>query len=572
MKVGKAITIWCTLLGLMALAAASTAHAEVAFTPPQTLDGPDTVPPQVAVDPQGRPTFVWEALGPEGKTILIKAVRLSAAGLPGPVHILAAVPNFSSPRCICPRLAVDPSGRATAVWQTITKEGRRIESAQIDAEGAPEPARILSPPEVEGWYAQVAANSDGEVTVVWNTSGVGEQVEALEIGPEGALGEIHPVAKGGYPTIAVGGPDGRFHVSWTGNGVETTRLDEEGAPEEIHTVSPKGGGASDIVVDSKGRPTVAWWSGLGSHETKAVRLDLDGTPGPVRDLSPPGQKTFEPRLAVDAQDRVTAVWQSWKEQVFSVRLDEDGMPGGVQHLSPEAAGPAGGVQLTAAPDGRVVVVWNYPLPFYSPEDHCQDLELKPDADVVRAAFIGADGQLQRVLEVSPFGQESWGAEVALDPLGLPWVSWGSFDGTYTCPDTSVRVHASHALSIPPPEEGEEETPAPPPAPPAPPQQSAALRLAKRAATKGNQIALRARCQGPATGACSGTLRIGAPRLALARGPYRIPAGQAKTLFLPLTKAAKSFLAKGERRWLATKARGPAVTATTVLVRVTGANP
>ena len=571
MKVGRVITIWCALMSLMALGIAGSAQAETAFTPPQTLDEPEPAPPQLVIDPQGRPTFLWEDLGPEGKTLLIQTLRLDATGLPGPVHTLASVPNpLSGSKCVCSKLAVDPSGRVTAVWQTITKEGKQIEAAQVNAEGVPQPARILSPPEVEGWNPQVATNADGEVAVAWNTAGAGQRVEAVQLSADGTPGEVHPLSEGSRPTIATG-PDGRFYLAWSKDAVKTTRLDDEGAPEAIQTVSPIDGAASDIVVDSQGRATIAWWSGLGSYEAKAVRIESDGTPGPIRDLSPADQNVFDPRLAVDSQDRVTAVWQDFENRVFSVRLDEEGVPGAVQQLSPEGA-TAGDPKVAAAADGRVVVVWNYPLPFFAPEDYCQDIDLKPDGDVVRAAFIGADGQLQQVLEVSPFDRQSFGSEVALDPLGLPWVSWGTFDGTYFCPDWDTRSHFSHALLVQPPAEDPPAPPASPSPPENPPQQAATLHLAKRASAKGGRISLRARCHGPSTGTCSGRLRLMAPGLPVAHGRYRIPAGGTKTLSLPLTKAAKKALAKAEPRWLVTKARGGAVPVTTVRVKLTGFHP
>jgi hypothetical protein len=577
MKQGRAIVLWAALALAVVAALPVPASAEVAFTPPQTLSLVEAALPQVAVDPQGRATVVWQEVGEEENTWAIRTRRIDALGIPGPIHTLGIVPILlGAPQCPCTEVVVDSSGRATVTWQTVTEEGRRIESTQITPAGVPDPAQFLSPPGVEGWYAKLAANSEGEVLVAWHNDSPGDLLEAVVLGPDGVPGEVQPVSEegdsGNFSSIAVD-LDGRFHATWSADGgVHYSRLDKEGAPEDVQLVSPPGepAGVSEVVVDPKGRATIAWWRGLGVYEAKAVRLAADGTPGTIWNLSPPGQKALDPRIAVDPQGRVTAAWETFADQVFSVRLDENGVPGDPRRLTP--GGRIGGdPRVAAAKDGTVIVTWNHTPMGYAPEEGCLDTELNPEDDVVRAAFIRPDGELDRIYEVSPRGEQSFGADLALDPLGLPWVVWTKFDGTFFCDDWDSKIQASHALILQPPVE--EEPPAPPPPPP-PPQEAGTLRLAKKGFAQKGRVLLRARCHGGSGEPCSGVLRLIVPGkdLRLAHGRYRVQPGHSKQLSLPLTKAAKRFLAANGPGRIATRARGRGLAATHVLVRLGGRQP
>lgn len=592
MKRGGAILIWVAVALAASTVITARAQAEVGFTAPQVLDSSEAARPKIAVDSQGRATVVWLDLVPETETVKVQAQQLSPTGLPGPIHTLAVVPKFP-PQCVCPEVAVDSSGRATVVWQMLGSEGRQIEAAQIEASGTVHPAQVLSPEGVEGWYGIPAANSKGEVMVVWETAGVEGRVEAVLLDATGAPGEAHPLSAAGEGRLAAPAvsPDDRFHVAWTGkDGIKTTRLDAEGAPEEIHTVSPAGeaAGAADIGVDADGRVTVSWWRGSGAYEAKAVRLAGDGTPGPVWTLSPPGQDAYPPQLAVDPQGRTTVVWQSFEDEVFGVHIDEGGEPGPAQQLSPEghlAAEP----RVAAAPDGRAVVAWTHPSYPFAPEEECLDFEWEPADDVVRAAFLDADGQLDRTYDVSAFGQQSFGADLALDPSGLPWVTWESYDGTYFCPDWDTRVQISRAVTLQPEPEGENEGATPPQHPPAPaPLPEATLRLAKKGHVQDERIVVRARCRGAAGTVCSGTLRLKAAAshlrpqaaararhkqafLVLARGRYRVAGGKAKTLRIPVPPAARNLLAGVAPDWIPATARGRDLAPSSLLIRLPGSS-
>jgi hypothetical protein len=583
MKQGRAIVLWAAMALAVAAITPAPASAEVAFTPPQTVSPGEASLSQVAVDPQGRATVVWQEIGPVENTWAIRTRRIDALGIPGPIHTLGIVPILlGAPQCPCTEVVVDSSGRATVTWQTIVGDDRRIESTQITPAGVPEPAQLLSPPGVEGWYAKPTAKPGGDVLVAWHSEFPNDQLEAVVLDSEGNPGEVQPVSEqgdgGNFANITVG-PEEEFYATWsTDKGIQFSKLDEEGAPEDVQPVSPPGedAGVPEIVVDPQGRATISWWRGAGVYEAKAVRIAADGTPGTTWTLSPPGQMALDPRIAVDPQGRVTAVWETFSEQVFSLRLDENGVPGEPRPLTPK--GRIGGdPRVAAAKDGTVVVAWNHTPMAFAPEPECLDVELNPEDDVVRVAFIRPDGELDRIYEASPRGQQSFEVDLALDPLGLPWVTWTSLYGTYFCEDWDSRVVASHALALQPPVEEEPPPPPPPPTPPTPPtppQEAGTLWLAKKGFAQKGRVLLRARCQGESGESCSGVLRLIVPGkdLRLAHGRYRVQPGQSKQLSVPLTKAAKRFLAANEPDRIATRARGRGLAATHVLIRFGGRQP
>ena len=212
----------------------SPAHGEFQFAPPRTLSVEEAAQPRVAVDPQGRATVVWEALGPES-TALIQVVRLNAFGLPGPVRTLDQLPK-NPPQCPCPEVAVDPSGRATIAWQSYDGNSQMIKAVQMDASESLGPVHTLSDTSKDAWDQRLAADPQGRVTIAWR-----------------------------YPSEDV---------------VESVRLDSDGEPEAVNTLAEaEGVGFLDVAVDPQGNATVAWST---SEDLKVVQFDGPGVPGPTK--------------------------------------------------------------------------------------------------------------------------------------------------------------------------------------------------------------------------------------------------------------------------------------------------
>jgi hypothetical protein len=576
---------------LVFLMPAGAARAEFEFTPPQTLAAGQVGSPQVAVDPQGRATVAWEAAGPENRK-LVQAMRVGADGVPGPVQTLAEF-SENPPPCACPRVAVDPAGRATVVWQSKGTK-YRIKAARIDAAGNVGPVHTLSPEGYSAWDHEVALDPQGRATIVWALSPP-QNVEAVRLGVDGTPEEVRVLAKedvGASPPALAVDLEGKATVAWSNTeGIQTVQLDPSGAPGPIRPVASteNADGVVDAVVDSEGRATISWWRGGGAFEAKSVRLDADGVPGAVQSLSPPEQNTLDPRLAVDPQGRVTAVWEDFESRIYAVRLDEEGAPETVHPLSEEGR-RTGEPQVAAAPDGRVAVVWSHPAPIsFSPEEGCiGEAEFEAAADVVKIAFLGPDGTPKQVQNVSPFGEQSLASQITLDSQGRPTVLWESYDGTYFCGMPSQRIQISRGFTpVDPPPKGPGPPPLSPPLSSPGPEGNGVLRLGGGGTAKDGRLRLPVRCTGGAGRACAGKLKLevgaasisrrlkealGNPpwlrsRMTIARGGFQLAAGARRVLVLPLTGFGKRLASKGSGQSLRVVGGGPGVRGSVVWVRL-----
>lgn len=546
-----------------------TGHAQAAgvFTPAQTLSPGDGAAPQLAVDPQGRTTVVWEGASDVEGTLGVYAIRLDPYGAPlGPARIVGYVPLTNGGQCPCPQVAVDPLGRSTVTWQTVEGSDHRVQAAQVDAAGVPGAIHTLSPVGFDASGQKVEVDSTGRATIVWQINGAAGVIESVRLDANGVPEELQTLSSPTGPTqpqLTVDG-GGNAYVVWAApESIEEVEIDAGGTPGPIHdVVSDPAAGAPQVAVDSEGRATVSWWRGSGAYEAQVVRLTPNGTPGTVQTLSPDEENVFDPRIGIDADGRVTAVWQTFEEQVQAVRLDTSGVPETVRTLSEEGH-IAGEPEVAVTPDGRSVVVWAHPsIPFAEPEveEECLAAEFTADDDVVRAVFLNSSGEPERTVAVSPFEEQSLVAEVALDPLGLPRIAWTSFFGTYFCHDPNPRVRESQEVMLPVPEQAPPE--------PSPPSAKAVLRVGKKAVIKRGHVVLGATCAGPSGTSCAGELRLvvtpprGFPsrqaKLALARVRYRLVAGRHLRLSLRLSKAGRRLVAHASRNRIGAHAQGRGV--------------
>lgn len=567
----------------------SKSNAQFEFSPPQTLSQVESAGGPVVVDSHGRATVVWQAITPDHEYRLVQSVRLEADGTPGPVRTLSSVPNYVNFKgCVCPQIAIDPQDRVTAAWQIFDGSNLRIEAVQLGADGTPGLAQTLSGAGQNALDQQLAVDSEGRATVVWwIDDGPIDRVESVRLYPGGTSEPVQILSEPGVSTdvgdVAVD-PQGRATVVWTktdgvgGRAIEAVRLDPDGVRGPARTLSPEGEnvGAPTVVVDSLGRATVAWWRFGGIYEVKAVRLDSDGVPGAIQKLSRDGQAALNATLVVDGQNRVTASWPDFGQHVDAVRLDAAGVPGPVQRLS----GPnhhASYPELATTPDDGVVAVWTHPGAFkpLEEEEECLDEEFELESDVVQAVLIGSNGVLGPVQSVSPHGEQTAGAWVAVDSQGRPTIVWTTFDGTYFCHDAMTRVQVTRGTPIP------DLVPEPPPAgPPTPSEGSAAgpgtLRLGGRALVRDGRARIRGVCVGDDRAACRGTVKLmvrkrsrraeagsrekfvkGSSQVVIAWGRYHLAGRSRSTLALRLSPLGRA-LANGIRRSVRAHARGQGV--------------
>jgi hypothetical protein len=235
---------------------------------------------QVAVDPGGRATVVWsrtEFVLPCCSNHPVEAVRLDAAGNPGPVQTLSE-PGFNGP----PGVAVDPEGRATVVWERRSEGSNVLGAVRLDAAGNPSPVQTLSEGDVLA-EPQVAVDSEGRATIVWQRVGPGFRVGVARLDADGNLGVVETLARGRDPQVAVD-PEGRATVVWRSrlqrDGlIQAARLGPTGSPGPIQTLSeglpigPHVEVGPQVAVAPDGRATVVWRGSNGRVQaTHSLRL------------------------------------------------------------------------------------------------------------------------------------------------------------------------------------------------------------------------------------------------------------------------------------------------------------
>jgi hypothetical protein len=276
-------------------------------------------PPRVAVDSQGRATVVWRRTdaptSDQGFDSVVEAVRLDAAGAPGPVQTLSGEGAGD------PSLTIDSHDRATVVWPRFDGKNTRIETVRLDADGTPGEVRSLFK-RGENDDPRVAVDDRGRATVVW-------------------------------------------HQTLKPRRIRSVRLRADGSPGAVKTLA-KRSQSPELGVDARGRPTVVWQrttktrNGTLQFRVQSVRLDASGAPGPIKKLSK--SRAFDAQIAVDRRGRATVAWGRLRlrdkkgiERIEARRLSPRGKPERVQTIT-KAVG-VGSPQVAVDSQGRPTMAW-----------------------------------------------------------------------------------------------------------------------------------------------------------------------------------------------------------------------
>jgi hypothetical protein len=229
---------------------------------------------------------------------------------------------------------------------------------------------------------------------------------------------------------------GRVTVAWQAIGengeyrlVQSVRLGADGVAGPVQTLASMPNAqysqwcvCPQLAVDSQDRVTVAWQAYEPPDLTiQAVRLSASGNPGPVRTLSPAGEDASHPRLAADSAGRTTVVWQLGgpAETIQSVRLRSDGSPETAATLSTDGLA-ARRPELAIDSQDRATVVWE-------------------SSDGIQAVRIDAEGNVGSIQTLSPAGEDAGLPQVVVDTHGRATVAWWRGDGVYQV--NAVRLDA-----------------------------------------------------------------------------------------------------------------------------------
>lgn len=222
---GDAVVVWRQDLGASGPVFASVRTKGAPFTPPRRVSAANVYADQidVAVDPRGRATAVWaQAAGANGVP-RAAAAWTSGRGRPfGPVQVVSA-PGVEA---IGAGVAVDGRGTALTAWVGVPPDGQAgasvAQAATRPAGGRFGPSRTLDRAQgpVSFERPAVAVAADGRAVAAWERDlPTGRSEVRAAVGPAGRLGRVATVSRGdgGFPRVAMSGAAGAVAV-WSVSG------------------------------------------------------------------------------------------------------------------------------------------------------------------------------------------------------------------------------------------------------------------------------------------------------------------------------------------------------------------
>jgi hypothetical protein len=322
--VGNTTAVWVRREGRSWVVQSASRPAGGNWSVPVNLSKAGAGSAMVAVGPEGEVTAVWLLKREEGwRSVVQSATRLPGGSWSVPV-------NLSPPRKAArfPQIALDPQGGATAVWEE--EFSGAIESSTRSSGGIWSAPAVLSATGVRAAWPQVAVDSQGNATAVWvgNVfSGRRLQSSRIQSATRPAGGSWSApvsISKPGHrhvqdPQIAVD-PQGDATAIWQrSNG---SYLVVQGAtrpagggwsrPTDITTGHGRGGQHLQLVMDSWGNATAIWEgydTRLGPNfAIQAAKHPPGGAWSRPTDISRWTKSLGEPQIAVDPQGRSTAIW------------------------------------------------------------------------------------------------------------------------------------------------------------------------------------------------------------------------------------------------------------------------
>jgi Glycosyl hydrolase family 26 len=175
--------------------------------------GENAVEPGVAIDPLGWPTVVWDRF--DGSNWVIQGQRL------GPIGALeGAVQNLSAPGrdAAEPQLAIDPLGRATVVWDRFDGSNFVVQARRLDSSGLAAPVQNLSASGRDAAEPQLAISLGGTATVLWSRfDGSNFVVQHRDIAADGSLStteNLSPAGRRASAPAVAWGSDGTLAMTW----------------------------------------------------------------------------------------------------------------------------------------------------------------------------------------------------------------------------------------------------------------------------------------------------------------------------------------------------------------------
>lgn len=337
---GRAIAVWEASVDGVSRLQTADRRADGTWSTPVTLSGADhhAGSPAIAVDPRGGATVVWHGSATSGDAPDdVRAIHRPAGGTWGSPLVLAD-------HAVSPHVDVDGQGNAVAVWTQSVDGILEVRTATLPSGRVWSKAVTLSEPGRDAKLPRVAVNASGTAVAVWRgydgsdwrvqaarrPSGGAWSAPALVSGSGRSAEDAEVALDGTGNAVAVWRRDGVVNVD--SDAVQVADLPAGGSWSAPVTVSSADLPALEpkVSVDTRGNVVAAWRSGDGTNwRTVARRRPVGQLWGSELWLSDSGQNAFNQQITVDGQGNAIAAWYRY-----------DGNKNVVQATGLDYAGPA----------------------------------------------------------------------------------------------------------------------------------------------------------------------------------------------------------------------------------------
>ncbi len=321
---GRATAIWHFYDGTSSSIQASTSpDGGLTWFSQGRISSPsdDAYNAQIAVDPAGHATAVWERSNDGGSTFSVEgSTSLNGDSWSSPVSV-----SGSGNSAYNAQLTVDNTGLATAVWQRSNDGGNYSIQASTSQNGDRWSTPVnLSEDADNSIDAQVTVDQTGLTTAIWQSTSDGGTSYSVQSSSAKNRGSWSPLAivaaTGAYSAHVRISVDvsGLATAVWTsnvgsGNSIKVSNS-QSGLPWSTPTtisVSGQDSSAPFIATDPAGRSTAVWSVDAGGTFRFLTSTSQNGDPWstPVT-VATPETDARDPQIAIDSTGLATVIWST----------------------------------------------------------------------------------------------------------------------------------------------------------------------------------------------------------------------------------------------------------------------
>jgi PKD domain/PASTA domain len=410
------------ILGLVVLALPGTSSAAVTWLPPQSLSsagsGGVAAGPRVGFDAAGDALAVWQQ-----QTLIQTAVRPAGGAWSTPEDISTGCPGATMPR-----LAVNPAGRAFAVWECTENTATVVQATvRASVNGAWATPQDVSSSSGTTRDPQVALDPDGDAVVVWSYVD-DRQLSTVQASWRSAAGPWRPPdvlsaasLEVPYPQVAIDAA-GNATTVWQEDAgtccvVEASQHPLGGSWAAPTVLSDPNGYAErpQVATDAAGNAIAIWSGNLTTFRAQVAVHPAGSAWGQAETVSNEGVDAFEPQVAVTSGGAAVAAWvavQGGRDIAQAISRSSDGTWSPAQDLTP-VSDQINAPQLAIADDGDAVAVWT---------------RVASSVRTIQAARRPAENSWTIATDISAPGSDPDLADVGLDPAGDGAAVWEREDG------------------------------------------------------------------------------------------------------------------------------------------------